>query len=156
MHVCVEHTSLLKEQQDVRMFIRLPNEPRRVCALSFLTWALSLEPSVFISVYISLSSCVWFSVCVAMCVYSMSAFPSSHHLWTHSTIPPPSLCWFGYSLHLVFMRTGSELRVTLLWPAFILPTLGSSIPFLITAKQGQWYFSRYLWLRFYWYFLRCC
>lgn len=98
--------------------------------------------SLSISVYISLSSFVWFAVCVPMCVYSMSAFlrtpyQLSTFIDSHTTEQPPpsSLFWFRYSLHLVFMKAGSKPSVTLLWPAFFLPTL--SFPVTISLVGWQ-------------------
>lgn len=66
---CVYVYNILKKLKYMCMFIRLVNESVWACAPNFLALTVSPELLLSICVYISLSSFVWFSVCVAMRVY---------------------------------------------------------------------------------------
>lgn len=51
--------------------------------------------------------------------------------------PPPSLCFCRWTAHLVFMKHGSKLSVSLLWTTFILAALSLTVTFLPGGQSGS-------------------
>lgn len=108
----------------------------------YLQYSASLSlctfPRLVLSGSLSVFLCVFMSAFLRA-PYQISTFTDSQST-EHRAKPlhplPPSLCWFAWTDHLVFMKEGSKLSASPLWPAFILPDLSFTVTFLVGREAG--------------------